>query len=316
MITRIFFTSDIHGSEKVFKKFLNAGKFYKANVLILGGDITGKLIVPIVKQYNGFYTTENLGTAQIIKDQKELEELKTFIRSSGYYPYITEPKEFDELKADKSKVYALFSKLMIETLRSWLKLAEARLSGTGIKCFIMPGNDDRYELDQVFNEFNYVINPDGKVVLLDDKHEMISLSESNITPWHAPRDVPEDYISKKIEDMISKVNNMNNCIFNFHCPPYNSGLDVAPKLDNNLKPVAKRGQIELIPVGSIAVRKAIEKYQPLLGLHGHIHESRGIRKIGRTICINPGSEYGEGILRGVIVDLDERGVKNYQLTSG
>jgi Icc-related predicted phosphoesterase len=68
-------------------------------------------------------------------------------------------------------------------------------------------------------------------------------------------------------------------------------------------------------VGSKAVRRAIETYQPILSLHGHIHESRGVATIGRTVCINPGSEYPDGVLRGAIVDFDRDGVKSYVLTS-
>jgi Icc-related predicted phosphoesterase len=73
----------------------------------------------------------------------------------------------------------------------------------------------------------------------------------------------------------------------------------------------------MAPVGSTAVREAIERQRPLLGLHGHVHESAGVEKIGRTVCINPGSDYGDGILRGAIVELDrDRGVRNWQLTQG
>ncbi|MEM2517675.1 MAG: phosphoesterase, partial [Candidatus Bathyarchaeia archaeon] len=103
-----------------------------------------------------------------------------------------------------------------------------------------------------------------------------------------------------------------NSIFNLHCPPINTLLDIAPKLDKDLK-VSLR---ETIAAGSAAVRKAIEKYQPLLGLHGHIHESRGIEKIGRTLCINPGSEYTEGILRAIVVDLGKDNIKNNFFISG
>ena len=67
-------------------------------------------------------------------------------------------------------------------------------------------------------------------------------------------------------------------------------------------------------VGSIAVRAAIEKYQPLLGLHGHIHESRSAQKIGRTLCINPGSEYGEGVLRGILLELSSKGLEDHVFT--
>ena len=72
----------------------------------------------------------------------------------------------------------------------------------------------------------------------------------------------------------------------------------------------------LTSVGSTAVRSAIEKFQPLLGLHGHIHESKGSIKIGRTLCVNPGSEYSEGVLKGVMMNLDEKGVRSFQFTSG
>jgi Icc-related predicted phosphoesterase len=116
--------------------------------------------------------------------------------------------------------------------------------------------------------------------------------------------------------MVSKVHDMRNCIFNLHVPPYDCGLDTCPKLDENLKPVYAGSEIMTISSGSKAVRNAIEKHQPVLGLHGHIHESRGFVKIGRTLCLNPGSEYTEGMLRGVVVDLDEKGVKNYLLTVG
>ena len=205
---------------------------------------------------------------------------------------------------------------MIEQVRRWINIAEERLKGTGIKCYITPGNDDRFDIDQAFTESDYVINPEGKVVNIDKYHEMISTGFSNKTPWNTQREVTEEKLEEIIEEMASKVENMKNCIFNFHCPPYNTIIDVAPLLDETLKPVVKGGQTIMVHVGSISVRKAIEKHQPLLGLHGHIHESRGVAKIGRTVCLNPGSEYTEGILRGVIVNLDKGKIKSYIFTSG
>ena len=72
------------------------------------------------------------------------------------------------------------------------------------------------------------------------------------------------------------------------------------------------------PVGSTAVRDAVQRVQPLLSLHGHIHESRGATKIGSTLALNPGSSYEEGILQAAIVNLDpkKRKVRNYQLVNG
>lgn len=318
MSTRLFFATDIHGSEKCFKKFLNAGKFYKANVLILGGDMTGKMIVPIVEQAKGKgnFKCHFMGKDYIPKNKDELDSLWKSIQDSGFYPYLTNSKEVEELNADRVKMNKLFSRLMVETLERWLEMAEERLKSTGVKCYMTGGNDDPLEIERVLNKSSYVINAEGKVVDIDENHEMVSSGYSNMTPWKCPRDITEEKLAKKIEAVTSKVKNMQSCIFNLHCPPYNTDIDTAVELDKNLKPVVRGMQVSEIPVGSTAVRAAIEKRQPLLGLHGHIHESRGYHKLGRTLCLNPGSEYSEGILRGAIVTLDKDVSDNYVFTSG
>jgi len=316
-ITRIFYTTDLHGSERVFIKFLNAAKMYKANVVIMGGDMTGKMIVPIVKLNENTFTSKLLGTEVIAKDKTELEKLENNIRYNGFYPYYTEPQEMQELNKDQTKVDALFEKLMAETLKRWIGIGEERLKDLQAKVYMTPGNDDSFAIDEVLNSSRTIVNPEGKVVMIDDHHEMISSGYSNATPWDSPREASEEGLEKKIESMASEVKDMKNCVFNFHCPPYNSGIDVAPRLGKDLKPMVSPGTgVEMIPVGSTSVRKMIEKYQPLMGLHGHIHEAKGETKIGRTICYNPGSEYGEGVLRGIIVNIDEKGVKSRLFVSG
>jgi len=316
-LTRIFFTSDVHGSDICFLKFLNAAKFYDANVLVLGGDITGKMIIPIISQPDGSYLTEYLGTRQILKSQQERDALEKNIRNSGYYPYLTTEDEVEKLQADKKNQDELFSKVMAEGVRRWVSIAEERLKGTNVKCYISPGNDDRFDIDDVLKSSSVVLYPEDQVVWVDSNHEMITSGWANPTPWNSPRETSEEKLGEMVEAMASKVEHMENCIFNLHCPPYNTPIDVAPELDENLKPkVSGGGGISMIHVGSQAVRQAIERYRPLLGIHGHIHESRGFVKIGRTLCINPGSEYGEGILRGAIVNLDEKKIKSYLLTQG
>lgn len=312
---RVFFASDIHGSEKCFLKFLNAGRVYKANVVILSGDITGKMIVPIIEESSGTFTVNFLGR-KTMKSREELNILEKRIRDSGYYPYRTDEKEMEELSADEGKVNELFLHVMAESVRRWVEIADERLQVTGIRCFVSPGNDDHFVVDPILNSAEYIINPEGKVVNVDDDHEIVTCAYSNITPWNSPRECTEDELAEKIQRMVSQVKDIQNCLFNFHCPPYNAHIDLAPRLDETLKPVRRGGQIEMVPVGSVAVRNAIEKYQPLLGLHGHIHESKGAEKIGRTLCLNPGSEYTEGILRGVIIDLDKDKVGSYLFTSG
>ena len=314
--TRIFFTSDVHGSEVCFMKFLNTAKFYNANVLILAGDLTGKMIVPLVEQPDGSAVADFLGTQQRVNSKEEREALEKRIRNSGYYPYSTAQDEFERLQADKKLVDELFSKVMADSVKRWVSVAEERLKGMKVKCYISPGNDDRFDIDPVLRSSSTVICPEGEVVSIDDHHEMLTSGWSNITPWHSPREAPEEELIKKFEPMVGKVRDMQNAIFSLHCPPNDTPIDLAPELDKTLKPVVQGGNISMVHVGSRTVRQLIEKHRPLLGLHGHIHEARGFVKIGRTLCINPGSEYGEGILRGAVINLDEKGLRSYLLTQG
>jgi Icc-related predicted phosphoesterase len=314
--TRIFFVTDVHGSWRCWRKFVNAGKFYSANILVLGGDVTGKMDVPLIKQPDGTHKCSYAGSEFILKSQGEVDTMVKNIQDSGYYPYFTEPKEVEELSADKEKVHQLFIKLMKESLQAWFKIAEERLKGTGIKCYVSPGNDDFFEIDEALNSSSYVINPEEKVVYIDDEHEMITLGYANHTPWNSPREADEDVLQKKIDKMIAQVKYMKKCLFNLHVPPINTLLDQAPKLDANFKPVISGGNLVMISAGSTAVRKSIETHQPLAGIHGHIHESRGTVKIGKTMCFNPGSEYNSGILKGLLLDVEKDQIKSYMLTSG
>ena len=316
---KIFFTTDVHGSERTFRKFLTAGKMYEADVVMLCGDITGKMMVPIVKLPDGAYAGRLFGVEEKFTKDEELKNFEEKICNMGFYPYHTDPDGMKELQAEPAKVNALFKKLMLERLTLWVREVEQHYRESGIKCIMTGGNDDLPEVDSVLNSSDYVINAEHKTVRLTDEYEMITVGESNMTPWKCPRDVTEEKLKEFIENLTGKVENMQNCIFNLHCPPIDSTLDTAKLLDTSVDPpkmLIRGGQPVSAGVGSKVVRESIEKYQPLLGLHGHIHESRGLAKIGRTVCINPGSEYGEGILRGVIVNLAKGKVLSYQFTSG
>ncbi|HXW36505.1 MAG TPA: hypothetical protein VEJ36_01180 [Nitrososphaerales archaeon] len=314
--TRIYFITDVHGSNRCFRKFLNAAKFYSADCLILGGDITGKVMIPIVEDANGTYTCSYQGTQQVLKSKAELDELIIKASDSGSYTKLVSPKEFEELSADPKKVKDLFNELMVERVKAWMALAEERLGKTSVTCWISPGNDDIFQIDPVLSSSGYVVNPEERVVNLDKDHEMITLGTTNRTPWNSEREVDEPDLAVKIDAMATKVQNMKTAIFNIHVPPINTPIDQAPKIDENLKVVVQAGQVQMISAGSTACRAALEKYQPMLGLHGHIHESRGIVNIGKTMCVNPGSEYGEGILKGFLADIEGEKVKSHLLTSG
>jgi Icc-related predicted phosphoesterase len=161
-----------------------------------------------------------------------------------------------------------------------------------------------------------VVNPEERVVTLHGECEMISCGTTNITPWNSPREMPEGQLEKLLDGLAKQVKNQAKAIYNIHVPPYNTAIDKAPKLDSTLKPLIIPGGVQLAPVGSTAVTAIIKHYQPMLALHGHVHESRGNLKLGRTLCINPGSEYGEGILRGALVQIGRKGVEDFLLTEG
>ncbi len=320
-VTRVFYATDIHGSERTYRKFINAGKFYDVNVLILGGDISGKLLIPVIQEGNGHYRATLQGNVQHISTEEELKALIEKLGILGFYHQIMQEDEVKSMQSDPKVVDALFHKLARQRLDDWVNLAETRLKGTGIKCFVTGGNDDDPEvLDAIHKEnTESFFACEGKAVLIDDDHTMISVGYSTPTPWNTPREIPDEKLWEFIEEMVAKVSDMNHAIFNFHDPPRDSTLDTCPMLDWNTDPptpVVKGGQIVMAGAGSQSVRKAIEIHQPMLGLHGHIHESQGVMKIGRTTCINPGSEYGEGFLRGCLINIADGNVENFQMTNG
>lgn len=309
---RIFFASDLHGSEVCFRKFLRALDFYEVDVLILGGDLTGKLMIPVISSGSGEYQYASTMGVHRIRDT-ELEKALQGLANSGEYGIVVDEDEFVRLRDDPDYQRRVFVALMKERLKSWLDLAEKRLRDRGVPIYMMLGNDDMEEVQEGLSS-DVVRFCEGEVVTLGNEYDMISVGYANMTPWHAPRDVTEEFLREVIERETGKISSMRNAIFNFHAPPFGSSIDRAPKLDRRLRPV--KGGTELVSVGSYSVREAIETRQPLLTLHGHIHESQGVQRIGRTQCFNPGSEYREGILHGVLVSVKGDQVVGYQFTSG
>lgn len=313
-MTKVFFATDVHGSDICWQKFINAGKFYEADVLILGGDMTGKAVVPIVQQANQTYRASLLEQEYTLHTEDELRELEKRIKSRGYYPYRTTPEEMRDLEDKPEQVEALFETQALKTLESWLEFAARKLKGTSIRCYVCPGNDDFSQVDDLIRQSDCVELAEGTVVEIDRHHEMISSGFSNVTPWRTFREEAEEDLDRRYAAMIARLRNPRNSIFNVHVPPYASLLDEAPDLDEQLRPKLAGNAVK--PVGSRALRTAIEKHAPLLGLHGHIHESRGTARIGRTLCINPGSMYEQGNLLGALVKLGKDKIDSYVLTSG
>jgi len=315
---RIYYASDLHGSEKCWRKFLATPKYYQADVIIIGGDITGKFIVPIIHLPNGRVEATFMGRKRKLKKEKDIEALKKLIANTGQYVIDMTQEEYEGYQQDPSRLDSLFEKLLVERVEQWMEMADETMRGQNVRCFISAGNDDIFDVDDALAASETVEMPDGRVVDLGNGFELFGMGYGNITPWNCPRDISEEELAAKIEAVASQISNMDRAIFDIHVPPYDTGIDEAPQLTEDMKMVLDpTGTPKMVPVGSTATRDAILKYQPMLGLHGHIHESAGIRKLGRTTLVNPGSEYAEGVLRGAIIDLDpEEGLVNVNLVTG
>jgi uncharacterized protein len=311
---KVFFATDIHGSEICWRKFLNAAAFYKADMVVLGGDVTGKVMIPVTA-HQGYWQVTVRGQEYRMETQQELDDIQRQIRNSGSYPAIVSPDELQELSKEKGAVDRRFTLEMTRSLDRWLDMADGKLRGGEIPCILNGGNDDIWEIDDIIEQSPCVSFAEGKVLELDGFH-LVSMGWTNPTPWDTFREAPEPELAAKIEAVVSQVPDMERTIFNFHAPPYGTGLDEAPALDAELRPM--HGGAVMKPVGSTAVRDAIQKHQPMLSVHGHIHESRGVKKMGRTLAINPGSVYGDGVLQGALLDLNAKKgkVAKYLLVNG
>lgn len=314
-LTRLFYAGDVHGSRLCWKKFVNAAAHYPADVLVMGGDLTGKALVPIVREGDGSYSAEVIGERRIAQTAEELDQMQRSISTNGMYPLIVDPDEARALAADAARREEAFEQVLLDELRLWVQLADERLAHSGTRAFVIPGNDDPWEVDAVLASGSSVVACDETVEQIGP-HEMASFGYSNRTPWDTPRELDEEEIYARLKRLVDQLEAPDRAVLNIHVPPYESSLDTAFEVGEDLHYVMKGGRPHEVPTGSPAVRQIIEETQPLLSLHGHIHESKGVTKIGRTVAINPGSDYGSGHLDGCLVHLAPDRVVNHYLVSG
>jgi Icc-related predicted phosphoesterase len=309
--TRLYYASDIHGSDVLWRKFLAAAAAYRAGVLVMGGDLTGKVVVPLVERPDGVHV-DLFGRHEVVAPE-DVEEAEHRIRANGMYPQRMTPAEVERVAGlPEEEREAWFADVIRETFSGWLALAEERLDAS-TRCFVMPGNDDPEGVDRAIEEARRVEACDDRLVEFDG-HVMLSLGWANRTPFHSPRELDEEELLARICALADQVEDMERCVFNLHVPPYDSSLDTAPALTETLEVVMSGSAPKMVPVGSTAVRQAIERYQPLLSLHGHVHESAGVTRIGRTLCVNPGSDYHTGRIAGCLLQLRDAGVVHQFVT--
>jgi len=314
--TRILYGSDFHGSDVVYRKFLSAAFQYQADVLIVGGDVTGKAMVPVIDHGNGIFTSSLFGKDLSASNTEALEKIKKDISSVGFYPIIIGQAEADELENDPVKMASRFEAEMCQRIREWMQLADEKLTPNKKTLFFMAGNDDLASIDETIAEYKNIHNPDLARFEIEGGYDVIGLSYANMTPWRCARDLEEEDLKAKLDQLKGLVRNPETTIAVLHVPPYNSALDTCPELDKNLKIITQGGQVVMKAAGSTAVKTFIDEVQPMLSLHGHIHESPGHVRIGRTLSINAGSEYAEAILKAAIINLENGKIKGHMLISG
>ena len=310
---RLYVCSDIHASERTWRKFLNAMKanVYKVDAAVIAGDLTGKALVAVVQGNHGgeVWTASVLGQSRVARTEQELADLERSIADLGYYAVRVTDEERRAMEGDKELVMRHFREKIVSRLREWLALASERLEGSGVPVYLMPGNDDEFDIDAILAESTYCQNVNEQVIELTPWHQLVSMGWSSPTPWHTPRELPEEEFLDRLSGLLKGVRDPRKTVMMTHVPPYDSGLDTAPLLSPDLRPTVTAGDLIRGPVGSTGVRAAIEQFRPVLGVHGHIHESGGERKIKDTLCVNAGSESSMGVLRGFLVDLSENGVE-------
>jgi Icc-related predicted phosphoesterase len=318
--TRIFFAADIHGSQVTFRKFLAAAAFYGVDALVFGGDLMGKALVPILRTNGGFHASFQGRDSEF--DADGLGAFTDALEQPGFYWKVFDREEYEAVEGDPMAKMGLFHELASERLAGWIERAEEALGGTGMRLYLTGGNDDEPSVLETLDRHDgdHVIASEGRVVELDGEHTMITVGLSTPTPWDTPREASEDEIARTIDEAAASVPDVGRCVFNLHCPPKDTPIDTCLKLEVRPgelpRPIREGGRFVTTGGGSVAVREAIERYQPLVGLHGHIHESGGRFRIGKTQTFNPGSEYVQGVLQGVIVSLRGGRLVSYQHTQG
>jgi Icc-related predicted phosphoesterase len=315
-VLKILFATDFHGAEVCFRKLFNLAPRAKADVIVIGGDLCGKALVPLVDRH-GVYEGEFLGRRFALESSSELQEMEKRIRFNGFYPLRCDHDEYRRLQADPAHLEAVMDRELTATVERWLEIADEKLNGSDAICVSIPGNDDEPAIDAALNSSSRVRNVDGKLIDFGE-FQVMGYGASNRTPWNSPREFSEEVILQRLRETGATMDPDRPLVANIHVPPYRSTLDEAPMIDDELRPVLKGGNPVSAPVGSHAVRSFIEEYQPLVSLHGHIHESRSATRIGRTLAVNPGSDYSSGTLQAVIVSVDLRKnkAKGHQFISG
>jgi uncharacterized protein len=311
---RLFFATDIHGSDICFRKFLRAPSFYAADVLLLGGDFSSKGLVVCCRTAKGWHTIGHEPKVDFVT-RSEFERFRTECANRGWLVHELQDNDSVSNVVGPDILKEYMESELRALLRRWTEEAERLLKATNHHIYFIPGNDDPLLCDEFFRSPPFV-PVDGKHVRISENLAVLGIGGSNPTPWNTLREFTEQQLEDLINSSVSPDLISVPTILFAHSPPWKSGLDKAPLLNRDLTYATVLGAASESPIGSRSVREAIERMQPLLGLFGHAHDSKGYARIGQTLCINPGSTYYAGRLQGCAITIKNNRVHDFQLTEG
>src|SRR5918994_3630051 len=143
--TKLFYACDIHGSEPTYRKFLNAAKFYEVDALVFGGDLMGKLLIPLVREAGGTWRAHLQGKDHHLRSDEQLAEFKRTMQTLGFYWQEMDPEEYASYVGQQDRIDDLFDVLAKERLAEWVALAEEPLARAHVQVYLCGGDDDTDE---------------------------------------------------------------------------------------------------------------------------------------------------------------------------
>ncbi len=165
------------------------------------------------------------------------------------------------------------------------------ISSFDVPVVAIPGNCDPEDIHGKI-ENSRAINIHCRGVIIKDIG-ICGFGGSNPTPFNTPLEFEEVQIYDQASKVVEGISKEKTTLFVTHTPPYGTKADKLPSGGH---------------AGSTSIRKIIEEYQPTVNLCGHIHESRGIDRIGKTTIANPGElSYGYGCL--INIDDDDASIQ-------
>lgn len=311
---RLFIASDCHGSDRCFRKVVRGLSFYRADLAVIAGDLAPKDLVVIKRDGNG-HLARAAGASTSTPIAEPLDVFRKRLADAGCLTVLT-PDEADPLtgRGSRKDWQYLFDGAFTRKLDEWRSFAERELGTGAARLLWVPGNDDAHWMDQQLENAPF-FNLELRAFKHGNDLHFAGMGGSNPTPWDTPREYAESEIALRLDRLVERSSG-DGMIAVIHVPPHASGLDSAPALKSDLSYEMIMGNPVLKPVGSTAVRAFIERVQPLLVLSGHVHEARGSTRIGRTLCVNPGSLYYSGVLLGCIIEIQNRQIVSVEFTEG